>query len=361
MLSKSPRTKAIVVIVALLLLGVAGTVALDIINADRTWTGYFYTPGGPRGGWAHGRDFPWALLYDYGEIPALAMLAAALVLLIASIKSKISRKYARPCLVVILTVVIGPGLFVNGIFKNYWGRPRPVETSQLGGEWEYRKVWEPGTPGRGKSFPCGHCSMAFSVASGVAFFPLHPAIAVGALVVGMSYGTVMGIARMAQGGHYPTDALWAAVMILVLITGLYYLIFRVPEQSKGSERLCELPGSSKALLFTTFVVIPTLLCLFHWPVYREARIPLKVPSSLRGINVQVSPDWVRYDVALSDKSDPLELRAVSRGFGFPWARFAEETHESVDGGKLSVKYSVVAKGFLSGKSCDVTLWIPCKR
>lgn len=234
---KEPRTRGIVIICALFLIGAVGTVALDIINADLDWTGRFHTTGGPRGGWVHGRDFPWGLLYDYGEIPALAMAAVAVVLLIATLKSKIDRKYARSCLVVILTVAIGPGLLVNGLLKPCWGRPRPVETSQLGGEWSYRKVWQPGTPGMGKSFPCGHCSMAFSVASGVAFFPFHPVLATGALVAGISYGITMGLARMVQGGHFPSDALWAGVLVLALIAGLYYLVFRIPEQMNRSRRL----------------------------------------------------------------------------------------------------------------------------
>jgi lipid A 4'-phosphatase len=228
---KTPQAKGVTIICALFLLGVAGAVFLDLIDADLNWTGHFYSPGGQRGGWERGRDFPWGLLYDYGEFLGLALTAAAVVFWVASIKGKIGREYARPCLVVILTVVLGPGLLVNGILKNYWGRPRPVEISRFGGEWEYRKVWDPGIPGRGKSFPCGHCSMAFSVASAAAFFPIHPVMATGALVVGVSYGIIMGVARIAQGGHFPTDVLWSGVLVLVLVATLYYVVFRIPERA----------------------------------------------------------------------------------------------------------------------------------
>ncbi len=52
------------------------------------------------------QDFPWGPLYDYGEFFGLGLTAAALVLFIMSTKGKVSRKYAKPSLVVILTVVL---------------------------------------------------------------------------------------------------------------------------------------------------------------------------------------------------------------------------------------------------------------
>jgi lipid A 4'-phosphatase len=240
MLRARPRVKGASIICALLLIGIICTVALDAMNADLNWTQYFYARGGSHGGWPHARDFPWGLLYDYGEFFGLGLTAAAMVLFIASMMGKVSRKRAKPCLVVILTVVIGPGILVNGILKNYWGRPRPVDIVQFGGDREYRKVWPPGIPGTGKSFPCGHCAMAFSVASGAAFFPIYPVAATSALVVGVAYGFVMGVARMAQGGHFPTDVLWSGVLVLALIAGLYYLVFRIPEQLGESAKRREL-------------------------------------------------------------------------------------------------------------------------
>jgi lipid A 4'-phosphatase len=356
-----PRTKGVAIICALLLIGIMCTVAMDAIDADLNWTRCFYTHGGSGGGWTHARDFPWGPLYDYGEFIGLALTAAAVSLFIASMMGKVSRKYAKPCLVVILTVVIGPGILVNGIFKNYWGRPRPAETIQFGGEWEYRKVWEPGIPGRGKSFPCGHCAMAFSLASGAAFFPLHPVAAAGALVGGVGYGIVMGVARMAQGGHFPTDVLWSGFFVLSLIAGLYYLVFRIPERSGESARLCDLRGSTNVSLLAVFVVLPAMLCLFYWPVYRETRFFFEEPPGIRGIVLHASPDWVKRSRDFSYGSDRVALRAVSRGYGFPWARLAESCDAATSGDAMTVKYEVRTRGFLSEPRCDATLFIPLGR
>ena len=82
----------------------------------------------------------------------------------------------------------------------------------------------------GKSFPSGHGSMAYSVASAAAFYPYHPVVAVGALVGGIAFGTLTGAARMAQGGHFATDVLWSGIIVFVVIATLYYLVFRIPDR-----------------------------------------------------------------------------------------------------------------------------------
>jgi lipid A 4'-phosphatase len=234
MLVRHPRTRGIIIILSLLVLGVVSTAILDATGWDLAWVSHFYTPGGARGGWAHGREQPWGFLYDYGEVPPHILTAAALVLYIAARLGKARPKYARSCLVVILTSVIGPGLLVNCVLKPYWGRPRPADIAAMGGTQEYRTVWRPAGAKGGKSLPCGHCSMGFSLASGVAFYPFHPALSICALAGGIAYGGFLGVARLIQGGHFPTDVLWAAILIFVLIAILYYLVFRIPEQNDSS-------------------------------------------------------------------------------------------------------------------------------
>jgi membrane-associated PAP2 superfamily phosphatase len=36
------------------------------------------------------------------------------------------------------------------------------------------------------------------------------------LAGGLSYGLLMGVARMAQGGHFPSDVLWAGGMVYLV-------------------------------------------------------------------------------------------------------------------------------------------------
>jgi len=234
MLVKHPRTRGSIIILGLLIVGVAGTAILGATGWDLSWVSGFYSAGGARGGWTHGREEPWGFLYDYGEIPPFILAAAALALYMAAKSGKARREYSRTCLVVILSVILGPGILVNGILKPCWGRPRPAEIAAFGGTQEYRPVWRPSGPGGGKSFPCGHCSMGFSMASGAAFYSFHPVLSICALAGGIAYGLLLGLTRIIQGGHFPTDVLWAGVLVLGVIAVLYYFVFRVPEQTGSS-------------------------------------------------------------------------------------------------------------------------------
>ena len=71
-------------------------------------------------------------------------------------------------------------------------------------------MWQKGISGEGKSFPSGHASVAFYLFT--PFFPLRGSRkkwAVLFLSLGMSYGILMGFTRMVQGGHFPSDVVWA--------------------------------------------------------------------------------------------------------------------------------------------------------
>jgi len=229
MVLPAPRIRGLIVIGSLLAVGLAATAWIDSRNQDLAWARAFYERGGAHNGWIYARDRPWNWLYDYGEFPGILMGFGALALYIASRYGRASRRYAKPSLVIVLAVLLGPGVVVNGILKSCWGRPRPSDLIVFGGTEEFRKPSQPAGQGRGKSFVCGHCSMAYAVASAGAFYPYHPVASVSMIAVGIAFGTVAGLARMAQGGHFATDVLWSAVIVLVIIAALYYFIFRIPE------------------------------------------------------------------------------------------------------------------------------------
>lgn len=231
-----PYLKCAIFMLLLAGIGVAATLMMETAGWDLELAGMFYTEGGAKGGWTHARDVPWGLLYDYGEFPGIIFGVMCFALCLASWTGKAPRKYVRPCLVVILTLILGPGLAVNGLLKNYWGRPRPEDVLGRDGRLAYKQVCERGFPGIGKSFTCGHCAVAFSLSSGVAFYPWHPVAASLALVGGCAYGLLMGAARIAQGGHFPTDVLWSGLIVLAFINCLYYLVFRIPEKSADDLR-----------------------------------------------------------------------------------------------------------------------------
>jgi membrane-associated PAP2 superfamily phosphatase len=253
----APRPKCAWRVVACLVSGLFATIVLDLCHADLRISDCFFDPLDGLGPWIGTHSEPWRSLYLYGEAPALALVAGAACLLACSFFKDWARPYRRPCAVMVLTVILGPGLVVNGLLKPGWGRPRPADIARFGGESEYREVWRPQGPGAGKSFPCGHCAMAFAMCSAVSLRNLHPWIGVATALAGGCFGAFMSLARIAQGGHFVTDVLWSAVLVLALIVVLDCLLVagspRAPNteagpRDRGRNRLTALMRSSSPIV-----------------------------------------------------------------------------------------------------------------
>lgn len=162
----------------------------------------------------HGRFLPpeWALLtYRIAPWPGMAIAVGSLILLIVGFRWKIDGRWQRTAGFFVLTMLIGPGLIVNSIFKDHFGRPRPVQVQEYGGHLQYLPVWEPGHAQPARSFPCGHASVGFFLM--LPFFlwiSVNRGLAFAALGLGLFWGGVIGTGRLMQGGHWLSDVLWSA-------------------------------------------------------------------------------------------------------------------------------------------------------
>lgn len=219
------------IIIGLLSVGFFVTVLIGFSDSDLAWTSLFYMSEGSDTPWGKGKFWLFSILYKYGEIPGVALAVISFLFYLLCKFGYISPKYKKPLMVIILTVILGPGLVVNGLLKEYWGRPRPVDIKDFGSTEQYRHFWNPGGRGYGKSFVCGHCAIAFSTCSIIAFYPIHPVLASIGFGAGLVYGVTVSLARISQGGHFTTDTIWSAVIVMALITVLYYFVFRIPDES----------------------------------------------------------------------------------------------------------------------------------
>jgi membrane-associated phospholipid phosphatase len=148
-------------------------------------------------------------IYTYGEYPALATVGFSAFLipftyLFASLKS-----YRLPLFFLAFNLVLGGFLINEKIFKEHFGRPRPKQTTLFGGEHPFRPLHKPDISFSIrplKSFACGHATAGFYFFS-VARLQRTKKGRYFWILFALLTGSLLGIARIAQGGHFLSDVL----------------------------------------------------------------------------------------------------------------------------------------------------------
>jgi len=132
---------------------------------------------------------------------------------------------SRAALFVALTLVLGPGLVVNGIFKETWSRPRPGMVTEFGGDDMFMPWWDPrGSCTSNCSFVSGETSSAvWMMAPAIVMPPVWRCVAIGAASL---YALTFAFVRLLVGGHFPSDVLFAAVFTGLVIWAVHGLLFR---------------------------------------------------------------------------------------------------------------------------------------
>ena len=183
-------------------------------------------------------EWPWdanlfiRCLYLYGTWPAITVASVAGAFVVLSLWLRRWGESQLLAAFLALSMLVGPGLLVNAGFKEYYGRPRPREIKQFGGEREFAPVWQPNIGKGGKSFPSGHASMGFYWLCLAVFFcerSRHWTITF--IVLGLGHGTAMGFGRIVQGGHWFSDILWAFGMVYLSAWFLYRVLPFAPASS----------------------------------------------------------------------------------------------------------------------------------
>ena len=194
-------SKRNLIIIFILLIG---TVIAWITPIDLAVSNYFYDNG-----WIHQNEFPWPIIKDWGVWPPNSLGILALLVLIIGFFKKSFARFRRQCLFLVVVILIGPGLIVNSIFKENYGRPRPRQIQQFNGEKQFKKAWVYSNQ-NGHSFPSGHSSIAFYFIS--LYYVLRrnrKKIANWCFFGGIAYGILMSFTRIIQGAHFFSDCLWA--------------------------------------------------------------------------------------------------------------------------------------------------------
>jgi membrane-associated PAP2 superfamily phosphatase len=198
------------------------TALFRLTNADIAICRVFFGAGD--GSWSTGEAEPWKFAYSYGTLPGLAIGIGGLAVGVASLAWRRLRAYRDAGFFLAAVLAIGPGLLVNGLFKPYWSRPRPRQIVEFGGDQQFVHVWGWTSERMCKSFPSGHASMGFYLmAPAFLLYRRRRRLALGFVALGLTWGSVLGVARVAQGGHFPSDVLWSAGMTYLSALALCYL------------------------------------------------------------------------------------------------------------------------------------------
>jgi lipid A 4'-phosphatase len=190
---------------------------------------HFYRQGTPADPFSQNQILK--LIYFYGPVPGQIALILGITGFLFSYLFDKCRHWRPFTLYLVLTLAVGAGLITHIMLKDHWGRPRPRQVIEFGGEQKFRPYYKPNLfhqPEPSKSFPCGHSTMGFFfltlVVTGQRFekkwlFYLGIALTV-VLSVSLSY------ARIAQGGHFLSDVLLAGIIMWITALLIGKLTFR---------------------------------------------------------------------------------------------------------------------------------------
>jgi lipid A 4'-phosphatase len=252
--------------------------------------------------------------------------------------------------VLLLTIIVGPGLLVNAIFKENWGRPRPRQTVELGGTMAYQPPLKPAFDQNGKSFPCGHCAAAFSLLALWFLFRRRRALASISVIGVLILGALVGVARMAAGGHFLSDVVWAALLTFFAAWLSYYWIIDVPRRERRLLHAAPTPSRHPYLVAAAYGSLGLLIlfgALLDTPLrqdlsYRPTATELTTaPRSLviATENVDVELRFVEGDIRA------LRIQGRVRGFGLPLSGVETEV-EMPDAGSDTLRYTLVKRGLV---------------
>lgn len=115
-------------------------------------------------------------------------------------------------------MLLGPGLLVNGLLKEHWGRARPADVEAFGGEATFTPPFEIANQCAGNcSFVSGEGAGAVALALGLGALTRSTTarVALGVLAAGAS------LLRVAMGRHFLSDIVFGAFLMAFLAVLLH--------------------------------------------------------------------------------------------------------------------------------------------
>jgi lipid A 4'-phosphatase len=194
---------------------------------DLAVSGFFYEPA--RGGFYLAGSPVLMLFRRSGDVLIVGVCAAVIVSVVMKLAKpeRASLIPPRASILMVSTLALGPGLIVNLVLKDHWGRPRPSAINAFGGSAPYVDVWHI------TGYCATNCSFVSGEGSSAIWFMVIALVAPKAwrlplaIVIGL-YAGALSLNRIAFGGHFLSDVLLAWGITALIIALVYRLLYLDP-------------------------------------------------------------------------------------------------------------------------------------
>ena len=160
------------------------------------------------------------LVYQlYALLPLLTklfILVCLLYLVYLVVKYRSYKRILRSgVFFLVIAAAISPGLVVNEVFKENFGRARPRHIEEFNGKREFTGAFTMSDQcKRNCSFSSGHAAMgyfltAIAYTTNLLYFNRI-------YLAGIVFGSLVGLSRIVMGGHFLSDVLASAFVVLFL-------------------------------------------------------------------------------------------------------------------------------------------------
>lgn len=182
-------------------------------QADLLVSGLFYDPvhGFALATWPPVRDLTASIRWITWAILLVALAGAVWLRFVGRSLWRFNR---NALIFLVAALAIGPGILVNTVLKDHWGRARPYQIEAFGGQHQFTPAPLPADQcGRNCSFVSGHAALGFSLVMFVFLMPAGRARNV-ALTATLSFGALVGLARIVAGHHFLSDVIDAGLLVI---------------------------------------------------------------------------------------------------------------------------------------------------
>jgi membrane-associated PAP2 superfamily phosphatase len=130
-------------VIALAVAAVVGVIFGLRPDLDLKLAGLFFDP--ERGGFWRAYDPPYLRARDAATwLITLVALPAFVALAFKLIRPQGALLVpGRAVVLMVVTLALAPGVVANMVFKEHWGRPRPIDVTEFGGTEHFRPWWDP--------------------------------------------------------------------------------------------------------------------------------------------------------------------------------------------------------------------------